>query len=96
MRRRADRGGYGAAGGGNFAVAFDRCHAGSLDLAVRIRDGCAKSLRSNRLAVSSGVILLSPVTLPRAISGHAAAPPSAVMNARLFIQWPRRRERAVM
>jgi hypothetical protein len=36
-----------------------------------------------------------PDCCARAASGHAAAPPSSVMNARLLIQSPRRRARVV-
>jgi hypothetical protein len=35
-----------------------------------------------------------PAFCARAARGHAAAPPSSVMNSRRFIQSPRQRERA--
>src|SRR5262249_2275871 len=50
------------------------------------------------VSVAKVVVLRSALSFfaARAASGHAAAPPSSVMNARLFIRSPRRRGRALM
>ena len=63
----------------------------------------ARMRRARACAAASSALMLMSTPMrrirspccPRAASGHAAAaPPSSVMNSRLFIQSPRRRGRA--